>query len=53
MGAALSAQRLDGTGVNRKRMHRLMRERRLLQPKRTDGRRKRPRYLEVTRLDEL
>lgn len=53
MVAALTAQRLSGTGVNRKRVQRLMREHRLLQPKRTEGRRKRPGYFEVTRPDEL
>jgi putative transposase len=53
MVAALTAQRLDGASVNRKRVQRLMREHRLLQPKRTEGRRKRPGYFEVTRPDEL
>jgi putative transposase len=52
MVAALTAGEL-GAGVNRKRVQRLMREHRLLQPKRTEGRRKRPGYFEVTRPDEL
>jgi putative transposase len=39
--------------VNRKRVQRLMREHRLLQPKRSDGRRRRPGYFQVTRPDEL
>lgn len=53
MVAALTAQRLNEQPVNRKRVQRLMREHRLLQPKRTEGRRKRPGYFEVTRPDEL
>ena len=53
MVAALAARELDGHGVNRKRVQRLMREHRLLQPKRTEGRRRRPGYFQVTRPDEL
>lgn len=52
MVAALTAAKVD-TAVNRKRVQRLMREHRLLQPKRSEGRRKRPGYFEVTRPDEL
>ncbi|MGK2938380.1 MAG: IS3 family transposase [Solirubrobacteraceae bacterium] len=52
MVAALAAGNL-GAPVNRKRAQRLMREHRLLQPKRSEGRRKRPGYFEVTRPDEL
>jgi putative transposase len=52
MVAALAARRL-GRGVNRKRVQRLMREHRLLQPKRSEGRRRRPGYFRVTRPDEL
>jgi putative transposase len=52
MVAALTAGEI-GRGVNRKRVQRLMREHRLLQPKRTEGRRKRPGYFEVTRPNEL
>jgi putative transposase len=52
MGAAL-AGRAHGADINRKRVQRLMREHRLLQPKRSEGRRKRPGYFEVTRPDEL
>jgi putative transposase len=52
MVAALAAGDLDAP-VNRKRVQRLMREHGLLQPKRSEGRRKRPGYFEVTRPDEL
>jgi putative transposase len=52
MVAALAARRLHGP-VNRKRVQRLMREHRLLQPKRSEGRRRRPGYFQVTRPDEL
>ena len=52
MVAALASRELAGT-VNRKRVQRLMREHRLLQPKRTEGRRKRPGFFQVTRPDEL
>jgi len=52
MIAALTSREL-GAAVNRKRVQRLMREHRLLQPKRSEGRRKRPGYFEVTRPDEL
>ena len=52
MVAALASRELDGA-VNRKRVQRLMREHQLLQPKRTEGRRRRPGYFQVTRPDEL
>lgn len=52
MVAALTS-RDAGRPVNRKRVQRLMREHRLLQPKRSEGRRRRPGYFEVTRPDEL
>jgi putative transposase len=52
MVAALAA-RDAGRPVNRKRVQRLMREHRLLQPKRSEGRRRRPGYFQVTRPDEL
>ena len=52
MVAAITAAQLAGA-VNRKRVQRLMREHRLLQPKRSEGRRRRPGYFEVTRPDEL
>lgn len=47
MVAALAARQLSSgldeqLGINRKRVQRLMREHRLLQPKRSEGRRKRP-----------
>jgi putative transposase len=54
MVAALASRALPReASVNRKRVQRLMREHRLPQPKRTEGRRKRPGYFEVTRPDEL
>jgi putative transposase len=52
MVAALAARHSAGP-VNRKRVQRLMREHRLLQPKRSEGRRRRPGYFRVTRPDEL
>jgi len=52
MVAALTSRELAGA-VNRKRVQRLMREHRLLQPKRSEGRRRRPGYFQVTRPDEL
>jgi putative transposase len=52
MVAALAA-RDTGRPVNRKRVQRLMREHRLLQPKRSEGRRRRPGSFQVTRPDEL
>jgi putative transposase len=52
MVAAL-AGRDAGRPVNRKRVQRLMREHRLLQPKRSEGRRRRPGYFQVTCPDEL
>jgi putative transposase len=53
MVAALASRELAGAAVNRKRVQRLMRERRLLQPKRSEGRRRRPGFFQVTRPDEL
>ncbi len=52
MVAALAGRDV-GRGVNRKRVQRLMREHRLIQPKRSEGRRRRPGFFEVTRPDEL
>src|SRR3954463_1519799 len=52
MVAAL-ASRAGGGPVNRKRVQRLMREHRLLQPVRSEQRRRRPGYFQVTRPDEL
>jgi putative transposase len=52
MVAALAGRELAGR-VNRKRVQRLMREHRLLQPKRSEGRRRRPGYFQVSRPDEL
>ena len=52
MVAALASRELCDV-VNRKRVQRLMREHRLLRPKRSEGRRKRPGYFQVTRPDEL
>jgi putative transposase len=53
MVAALASRELAGQDVNRKRVQRLMREHRLLQPKRTEQRRRRPGFFRVTRPDEL
>jgi putative transposase len=50
---AAIASRRAGQPVNRKRCQRLMREHRLLQPVRSEGRRRRPGYFQVTRPDEL
>jgi putative transposase len=52
MVAALTS-RASGQAVNRKRVQRLMREHRLLQPIRSEHRRKRPGFFQVTRPDEL
>ncbi len=52
MVAALASRELAGA-VNRKRVQRLMREHRLLQPNRSEGRRRRPGFFQVTRPDEL
>jgi putative transposase len=52
MVAAL-ASRERRRPVNRKRVQRLMREHRLLQPVRSEQRRRRPGYFQVTRPDEL
>jgi putative transposase len=43
----------SGRAINRKRCQRLMREHALLQPVRSEGRRRRPGYFQVTRPDEL
>jgi len=51
MVAALASR--QGGAVNRKRVQRLMREHRLLQPVRSEARRRRPGYFQVTRPDEL
>jgi putative transposase len=53
MVAALASRALPGRSVNRKRVQRLMREHRLLQPKRSEGRRRRPGSFQVTRPNEL
>ena len=50
---AAIASRRAGKPINRKRCQRLMREHRLLQPIRSEGRRRRPGYFQVTRPDEL
>jgi putative transposase len=52
MVAALSSRALGGP-VNRKRVQRLMREHRLLQRRRSEGRRRRPGYFRVERPDQL
>jgi helix-turn-helix protein len=52
MVAALAARELGGP-VNRKRVQRLMREHRLLQSRRSEGRRRRPGYFRVERPDQL
>ena len=52
MVAALASRQAGGP-VNRKRVQRLMREHRLLQPKRSEARRRRPGYFQVTRPNEL
>ena len=52
MVAALAGREL-GRDINRKRVQRLMREHALLQPKRSEGRRRRPGYFQVTRPNEL
>ena len=51
-GRRARAARAAGA-VNRKRVQRLMREHRLLPPKRSEGRRRRPGFFQVTRPDEL
>ena len=50
---AALASREGGLVVNRKRVQRLMREHRLLQPKRSEERRRRPGYFQVTQPNEL
>ncbi len=52
MVAAIAAQAL-GEAVNRKRVQRVMRSHKLLQPTRGSGRRRRPGFFRVTRPDEL
>jgi putative transposase len=52
MVAALASRPL-GVEVNRKRVQRLMREHRLLQRRRSEGRRRRPGYFRVERPDQL
>ena len=52
MVAALASRQVERP-VNRKRCQRLMREHALLQPVRSEGRRRRPGYFQVTRPDEL
>ncbi len=51
MVAALASR--QGEVVNRKRVQRLMREHRLLQPVRSEGRRRRPGFFQVSRPNEL
>ena len=50
---AAIASRRAGRAINRKRCQRLMREHQLLQPVRSEDRRRRPGYFQVTRPDEL
>jgi putative transposase len=50
---AAIASRRAGRAINRKRCQRLMREQALLQPQRSEGRRRRPGHFQVTRPDEL
>ena len=52
MIAAIASRQLDKP-VNRKRVQRVMRAHKLLQPVRGEGRRRRPAYFRVTRPDEL
>jgi hypothetical protein len=52
MVAALASRQL-GEPVNRKRVQRIMRSHKLLQPSRNTDRRRRPGYFRVTRPDEL
>jgi putative transposase len=51
MVTALAGREL-GAAVNRKRVQRLMREHALVQRRRSEGRRRRPGYFQVTRPDE-
>jgi putative transposase len=53
MVAALASRELAAGTVNRKRAQRLMREHRLLQPQRSERRRRRPGFFQVTHPDEL
>jgi hypothetical protein len=48
MVAALASRWLASAAVNRKRVQRLMREHRLFEPKRSERRRRRPGYFQVT-----
>jgi len=52
MVAAIASQQF-GEAVNRKRVQRVMRSHKLLQPTRGSGRRRRPGFFRVTRPDEL
>jgi putative transposase len=52
MVAALASREL-GRPINRKRVQRVMRTHRLLQPSRSGGRRRRPGFFRVTRPDQL
>jgi putative transposase len=52
MVAALASRQVRGR-VNRKRVQRLMREHRLLQRRRSEGRRRRPGFFQVQRPDQL
>jgi putative transposase len=52
MVAAIASRRA-GRAINRKRVQRLMREHRLLQRQRSEGRRRRPGYFRVERPDQL
>ncbi len=52
MVAALASRELAGA-VNRKRVQRLMREHRMLQRRRSEGRRRRPGFFRVERPDQL
>ena len=52
MVAALASRQITGR-VNRKRAQRLMREHRLLQGRRSEGRRRRPGFFRVERPDQL
>jgi putative transposase len=53
MVAALASRELGERSVNRKRVQRLMREHRLLQRRRPQGRRRRPGFFRVERPDQL
>jgi hypothetical protein len=53
MVTAFASRELNGQGVSRKRVQRFDARPRLLQPKRSEGRRKRPGFFQVTSPDEL